>query len=301
MTLKLEPLIVTRRLKAPPAVVFAAFSTAEHIKQWFSPEGLTTPEATVDFRAGGAFEVCMKMPDGTEHWSRGTFTEVTPYERIRFEGQMGDADNPGFSAVTTLTFKAEGSGTLLTVRQEYDIHDEAFLAAVSGAPEGWRTTLNKLERLTEQMAAPAVHDSLTVERTLDAAPARVFAAFTTQDGKSKWFSGPPGWTTTVEAFDVRPGGRERAVTLSTDGLAHVFDAAYFEVTPDRRIVYAYEMHLGERRISVSLATVELTPKGSGTHLKITEQGVFLNGYEDGGSRLQGTRQLVDQLAASLER
>jgi uncharacterized protein YndB with AHSA1/START domain len=149
------------------------------------------------------------------------------------------------------------------------------------------------------MSDAAVHDSFTLERTLDAAPARVFAAFTTAEGKGKWFHGPPGWTTTVEAFDVRPGGRERAVTRSTDGLLHIFDAVYFDVTPDRRIVYAYEMHLDERRISVSLATVEFTPNGAGTHLKITEQGAFLNGYDDAGSREQGTRDLMDRIAASL--
>ena len=146
----------------------------------------------------------------------------------------------------------------------------------------------------------AVHDSFTIERSVNVPPARVFAAFTTPEAKKKWFHGPPGWTTTVEAFDVRPGGRERAVTRSADGVEHVFDAVYFDVEPDRRLVYAYEMHLDKRRISVSLATVEFTPSGSGTHLKITEQGVFLNGYDDAGARERGTIDLIDRVAASLD-
>jgi uncharacterized protein YndB with AHSA1/START domain len=69
--------------------------------------------------------------------------------------------------------------------------------------------------------------------------------------------------------------------------------------PNERIVYVYEMHVGEPRISVSLATIELQARGQGTLLKITEQGVFFDGYDDGGSREHGTRILMDRLAHSI--
>ena len=45
--------------------------------------------------------------------------------------------------------------------------------------------------------------------------------------------------------------------------------------------------------------MELRPAGAGTKLTFTEQGVFLDGYDDAGSREQGTRWLLDKLAASL--
>lgn len=41
-----------------------------------------------------------------------------------------------------------------------------------------------------------------------------------------------------------------------------FDAVYHDVVADERIVYAYEMHLDDRKISVSLATLELKPAGT---------------------------------------
>jgi hypothetical protein len=59
------------------------------------------------------------------------------------------------------------------------------------------------------------------------------------------------------------------------------------------------MHLDDRRISVSLATIELAPSARGTSFKLTEQGVFLDGYDDAGSRERGTLELMDRLAASL--
>jgi uncharacterized protein YndB with AHSA1/START domain len=69
--------------------------------------------------------------------------------------------------------------------------------------------------------------------------------------------------------------------------------------PNQRLVYTYEMRLDDRKISVSLATIELAPAGGGTRLKVTEQGAFLDGYDDAGKREHGTGLLLDRLGASL--
>jgi len=55
------------------------------------------------------------------------------------------------------------------------------------------------------------------------------------------------------------------------------------------------------RISVSVATIEFAPNadGTGTTLTWTEQGAFLDGYDDAGSREHGTGQLLEALGASL--
>jgi hypothetical protein len=55
----------------------------------------------------------------------------------------------------------------------------------------------------------------------------------------------------------------------------------------------------QRKNSVSLATIELKPTQSGTKITVTEQGAFLDGYEDCGSREQGTADLLTRLGASL--
>lgn len=145
----------------------------------------------------------------------------------------------------------------------------------------------------------AVHAIFTIKRQLDASPARAFAAWSRKEAKARWFVGPDGWERSDYQFDFRAGGREHLSGGPPGQPAHVFDAIYFDIVPDQRIVYSYEMHIGERRISVSLATIEFKPSGSGTQLALTEQGVFLDGYDDAGSREQGTRQLVEQLAASI--
>jgi uncharacterized protein YndB with AHSA1/START domain len=71
------------------------------------------------------------------------------------------------------------------------------------------------------------------------------------------------------------------------------------VIPNARLVYSYVMHLDEKKISVSLATIELTGEDGKTAVSVTEQGAFLDGYDDAGSREQGTGHLLDALGASL--
>jgi uncharacterized protein YndB with AHSA1/START domain len=146
-----------------------------------------------------------------------------------------------------------------------------------------------------------VHASFHLERTYDAPVERVYKALSDVTAKSKWFSGDPGRCEILERqMDFRIGGRERVRGRWEGGLVSTFDAVYHDIVPRERIVYTYEMHLDERKISVSLATLQLNPTESGgTTLKVTEQGAFLDGYDDAGSREHGTGIILDRLGASL--
>ena len=143
------------------------------------------------------------------------------------------------------------------------------------------------------------HDSFMIERTLKASPRRVFAAWSTLDAKKKWFFGGEGWTESKRALDFREGGSEELVGKKKSRATSAFLARYWEIVPDKRIVYAYDMHLDGVRISVSLATIELRPAGTGTHLTVTEQGAYLVRYDpqgdDHGSRERGTIELIDRV------
>ena len=145
------------------------------------------------------------------------------------------------------------------------------------------------------------HATFVIDRTYPASPARVFNAFADPEAKTRWFVGPEDWSPDGHGIDFRVGGRERLSTGPPGGQPHTFDALYQDIVPDRRIVYTYEMHLDEVRISVSLATIELVPAGDGTRLAFTEQSVFLDGADYPAQREQGTRSLLDKLDAELQR
>ena len=146
---------------------------------------------------------------------------------------------------------------------------------------------------------PAQHATFTIERTFDAPPALVFRAFADPDAKAKWFGGPKEWDKHRGEFEFRVGGRERVSGGPKGGTQHKFDAVYQDIVPNARIVYSYSLELDDKRISVSLATIEFVPADKGTKLTLTEQGVFLDGYDDAGSREAGTRGLLDKLAAAV--
>jgi uncharacterized protein YndB with AHSA1/START domain len=146
----------------------------------------------------------------------------------------------------------------------------------------------------------ATQGSFTLERVYDATPARVFKAWADPTIKARWFVGPSDWQLLERSIDFRIGGKERLSGRKGSGVVSTFDAAYHDIVPDQRIIYCYDMRLDDVRISVSLATVSLKPAGAGTHLTLTEQGVFLDDYDDGGGRKRGTRILLEQLGVALQ-
>ncbi len=147
----------------------------------------------------------------------------------------------------------------------------------------------------------AEHTSFTIERTYDSSPPEVFQAWADPSAKEQWFVGPAGWKATCRELDFRVGGRERLIGTFPGGRTTDYDARYWDIVPGARIVFSYGMHLDDKRISVSLATVELKPADAGTRLIFTEQAVFLDGFVDGGGRERGTRAHLDRLAETLKR
>ncbi len=304
------PLRLSRVYHARRETVFKAWSSADHVKNWFSPETYTVPDAKVQMHPGGPFEVCMRSPTGEDHWTRGTFVEVSPHTRLVIDTHATDkAGKPLFSAYTEVDFSDALGGTRMDVLQTYTFIDPSMAAPmVAGAPEGWRTTLDKLEKEVVRMQGgvetgvrSVVHATFHLARTYDAPVARVWNALTDEAAKQKWFCGTPGQWELLERYtDVRIGGKERAKGRWEGGVVSTFDAIYHDVIPNERLVYSYEMHLDEKKISVSLATMQLTSEGGKTTLKVTEQGAFLDGYDDAGSREHGTGQLLDALGASLK-
>ena len=210
----------------------------------------------------------------------------------------------------------EGPWAAGTEQQGYQLRQtpaELYRIAIAGIEEYCRgryggrvfadLSAEQQDEVLRDLDAPSqrsvVHATFRLERQYPASPARVFRALSDREAKDRWFGGGAGYTMLERTMDVRPGGRERARGRWASGMVSTFDAVYFDVVPDTRLVYAYEMHLDTRKISVSVATIELRAKDGGTHLVMTEQGAYLDGYDDAGSRERGTQHLLDALGASL--
>jgi uncharacterized protein YndB with AHSA1/START domain len=146
------------------------------------------------------------------------------------------------------------------------------------------------------------HATFVIERAYLAPPARVFAAWATAEAKARWFCGPAdSWTEKNRELDFRVGGRELLVGAFSSGVVSSFEGRYQDIVTNQRIVYSYDMHIEDDRISVSLATVEFKIAGAGTQVIVTEQGVFLDGHDNPAAREAGTRALLENLDAALLR
>jgi uncharacterized protein YndB with AHSA1/START domain len=136
-------LTLKRRIKAPPAQVFEAWTDPKKLVQWFGPAETVarSVRAQVDLRPGGRYQMNFQTEDGERHQVGGVYREVVPDRRLVFTWAWHST--PERESLVTVTLASDGEGTLLT------LHHEQFFdqKARDGHERGWTGTLDKLERL----------------------------------------------------------------------------------------------------------------------------------------------------------
>ena len=113
-------LVIQRIFNAPRETVFSAWTKAEHVVNWFGPSGFTAPFCEIDFRIGGSYRICMRSPEGEDHWVWGEYLEIVEPERIVITWNRGEDLRAELwsSTVVELSFETRGdSATQFTLRQ----------------------------------------------------------------------------------------------------------------------------------------------------------------------------------------
>jgi uncharacterized protein YndB with AHSA1/START domain len=145
------------------------------------------------------------------------------------------------------------------------------------------------------------HATFVIDRTFSAPAERVFAAWSDAETKRRWNACHDDWKTVEHRLDFRVGGVETNDVVRPDGVVHAFRARFHDIVPCERIVYAYDMHVGDALVSVSLVTVTFTrTSAKRTKMTFTEQVVFVDGHGDVEERREGTEvglaRITDELA-----
>jgi len=142
------------------------------------------------------------------------------------------------------------------------------------------------------------HGTFVIERHYPVTPERVFAAFSDPAKKRRWLL--EGKQAEEFNMDFRVGGTEHSRSRFPEGTPFAGttlgnDSSYLDIVDNSRIVIAYSMSIGDKRISSSLATFELIPTPDGTNLIFTDQGAYFEGADGAQIREAGWRKLLEQL------
>lgn len=104
MTLVIHPpdprldLILERIVDVPPELVWAAWTTPEHVKQWFTPAPWKTVECEIDLRPGGIFRTVMRSPEGQEFPNVGCYLDVTRHRKLVWTNALAPGYRPATSS-----------------------------------------------------------------------------------------------------------------------------------------------------------------------------------------------------------
>ena len=133
-------LTIKRRLKAPPAKVFAAWTDPEKVKRWMGPGEVKVLAVECEPRAGGRYRWLMRAPSGEDHDVSGVYREFVPDRKLVFTWAW--KSTPERQSLVTVDLKPDGDGTLLTLTHEQFFDDEAR----DRHRHGWEGAMDKLER-----------------------------------------------------------------------------------------------------------------------------------------------------------
>jgi uncharacterized protein YndB with AHSA1/START domain len=138
---------ISRLLNAPIDLVWEVWTTPDHIKNWWGPNGFTNTIHQMDLKPGGQWNLTMHGPDGTDYKNESVFKEVVRHKKIVFQHFA-----PNF--VATVEFEAQGEKTQLHWHMLFESKDE-FIRVVKTfkADEGMKQNIEKLSQyLTSQLA-----------------------------------------------------------------------------------------------------------------------------------------------------
>jgi uncharacterized protein YndB with AHSA1/START domain len=149
-------LVLERIVDVPPHLVWAAWTTPEYVKKWFTPAPWQTIDCEIDLRPSGIFRTVMRSPEGQEFPNVGCYLEVIENEKLVWTAALKPGYRPQnvpdatlFTAVILL--ELHGAGTKYTAIVIHGDEEAAKKHADMGFHDGWGKALDQLVALAKTM------------------------------------------------------------------------------------------------------------------------------------------------------
>jgi uncharacterized protein YndB with AHSA1/START domain len=157
-------------------------------------------------------------------------------------------------------------------------------------------TQSSIQSSSARDAGFAAKPSLTIKRRLNAAPSKVYAAWTDPEKLAAWFGPAKVKEGSLRAeTDLRVGGSYRISFNATDGEYFQVGGVYREIVPNELLVMSWAWHSTPER--ESQLTISLKPDGAGTLLTLQHEQFFDEAARDGHEK--GWTELLGKLEQSL--
>ena len=284
-------LVFTRVLDAPRHLVFAAWTSPEHLSRWYGPHGFKTTIEALDLRPGGTLRLVMHGPDGARYPNSITYDEVRPPERLVYTTRGGREGEPEVQLKHIITFEAEGARTKLTLCLVFpSARAKADNIASYHSDVGGVQTLERLAAALDELVVRG--RELQLARTFAAPRALVWDAFTKPDHVKRWLA-PRPLTMPIFELDLRTGGAMRMVMRAPDGSEFPSSGTVRDVRVGERLAWGGKIH-----DDIEVETViTFADEGSGTHVTV-HQTYSREGDPTRGARM-GWNASLDALAEVL--
>lgn len=150
--------VIMMDFEAPLEQVWATWTQAEQLAQWWGPPGSELSVAQFNLRPAGLFHYRLRMPDKQELWGRLVFREIVAPERLvfvlSFSDEQGgitrqpDAPTWPLELLTTVTLVPVGDSVRVTLRSEplngtAEEH-QTFREGFAGMQQGFGATFQQL-------------------------------------------------------------------------------------------------------------------------------------------------------------
>lgn len=147
-------LVLERIVDIPPELVWAAWTTEEHIKHWFTPAPWQTVDCEIDPVPGGIFRTVMRSPQGQDFRNIGCFLEIVPNERLVWTNALNPGYRPAelqcehpcdtFFMTAVSALERHGGGTKYTALVLHRDEDGCKKHREMGFHDGWGKALDQL-------------------------------------------------------------------------------------------------------------------------------------------------------------
>ena len=242
------------RIEAPRPTVFERLLRIEHLSRWFCGWSRIEPKVGGSFKFGG--ETCIIPPEGRS-WDT-TIDEGEVLRRFAFRWTIGSSES---RVSYELEDGPDGMASLAVRHRGIPIRE----TTCGTVQDAWRMCLGNLKSVAEGRGdsvrpdhAPVTSPDLRLSVLIEAAPAKVFEAFSNPKSVGHWASG--GVPTEEARVEPRAGG---TISLGTRGGPD----RVLEWLPGRRIGLEWSSAKGR------VLHFDFEEKASGTAVYLSESGL----------------------------